>query len=313
MNNEDYLWDRSGEPDAEIVRLEGLLGQLRQQQRKPNRTWLVFATAAAIVVASITGAFFWKKPELTDWSLVVQGRQAQGVRRGEVIETAAGERAMLESESVGEVSIEPQSKLRLAKSAKQEQRFALEHGTIHAFIWAPPTEFVVDTPAARATDLGCQYTLTVSPGGDGMLSVTLGWVAFESHGLESFIPAGARCRMDKRHGAGTPYRGDATPEFVAALGRFDATHEPAALDMLLRLARKEDALTLWHLLSRTQDGERAKVFAAFSAKVTLPPAVTAEAILRGDRSAFDAAWNALDLGDTTWWRTWKQAKPPDYR
>jgi hypothetical protein len=29
------------------------------------------------------------------------------------------------------------------------------------FDWATPRQFVVDTPAARAIDLGCQYTVTV--------------------------------------------------------------------------------------------------------------------------------------------------------
>jgi hypothetical protein len=31
--NDDYLWDRSGEPDKEIQRLEGLLGTLRYEPR----------------------------------------------------------------------------------------------------------------------------------------------------------------------------------------------------------------------------------------------------------------------------------------
>jgi hypothetical protein len=31
--------------------------------------------------------------------------------------------------------------------------------TIHAYIWAPPGEFVVDTPSAVTVDLGCACTL----------------------------------------------------------------------------------------------------------------------------------------------------------
>jgi len=59
---------------------------------------------------------------------------------------------------------------------------------------------VVDTPSARAVDLGCQYTLNVDDRGDGLLKVTMGWVAFDTDGRESFIPAGAACRTRKRGG-----------------------------------------------------------------------------------------------------------------
>ena len=90
------------------------------------------------------------------------------------------------------MQIEPGSKLSLTKAVKSTQQLALEHGVIHAFIWAPPTQFVVDTPAAKTIDLGCQYTLSVAPDGSGELTVTMGWVAFQSGKLESFIPGGRK-------------------------------------------------------------------------------------------------------------------------
>jgi hypothetical protein len=34
--------------------------------------------------------------------------------------------------------------------------------------------------------------------------------------------------------------------------------------------------------------------------------VTRESILRGDPAAIDSAWDALDLGNTDWWRKWKR-------
>src|SRR3954451_7677276 len=65
---DDYLWDRAGEPDAEIQQLEEVLGSLRYQpqpleiptrmnvRRKPG--WIPFAIAAAIAVIMI-GAGLW--------------------------------------------------------------------------------------------------------------------------------------------------------------------------------------------------------------------------------------------------------------
>ncbi len=307
--NEDYLWNRTGAPDLEIVHLEQLLAPLRHKSASRHRYYFILAPAALIVI-SLAASLFFHRAELTDWKLVIQGLPTVAVRKGQLIETPRGVQATLESNDVGEVNIESGARIRIANSAKSEQRFSLERGTIHAFIWAPPTQFVVDTPAARAVDLGCQYTLNVAPDGAGLLTVTMGWVAFESHGLESFIPAGAQCRIYKSSGAGTPYFTNASATFIESLQHFDQTGDPTSLDAIIAQARTEDALTLWHLLPRTQGSTRAKLFTAFAAKVRLPPDATQAAIIRGDQSALDSAWNALNLGEVAWWRIWKQSRPP---
>ena len=95
-------------------------------------------------------------------------------------------------------------------------RLALERGTLHALISAPPGQFVVNTPSATATDLGCAYTLHVDEEGAGYLSVTSGWVALALNQRESLVPVGASCRTDPKRGPGTPSYDDADPELKAA-------------------------------------------------------------------------------------------------
>ena len=177
--NEDYLWDRTGTPDEEIAQLEQVLGRLRYKPSRPRlgRGWML--AAAAVVLVSIGVAIALRSGEVTNWQLTVGGKQATQVRRGQIIETDGKTTATLEAQDVGEVHVEPDSKLRLTRAGKSAQQFRLERGVIHAFIWAPPTQFVVDTPAAKTIDLGCQYTLTVAPDGSGELTVTMGWVAFQ--------------------------------------------------------------------------------------------------------------------------------------
>ena len=119
---------------------------------------------------------------------------------------------------------------------------------MHAKIGAPPGKFYVDTPAATAVDLGCEYRLEVDEGGSGSLSVLLGYVGFEYKGRESYVPERARCLMRPEVGPGTPFYADASAAFQAALERFDFSQERAALPVLLSEARPRDALTLWHLL-----------------------------------------------------------------
>jgi hypothetical protein len=296
--NEDYLWNRTGEPDPETVRLEQLLGRLKYRPAPPRRArrlwWLA---AAAVLVAGLVAVPLFMRGPLTDWQLA-NGRR---IRSGQTIEAGR-----LESSDTGEVTVDPGSRLRLIAASDREQRFDLRRGTIHAFIWAPPGRFVVDTPSSRTIDLGCQYTLHVSDNGTGLLTVELGWVAFERNGIESFIPAGAACLTRPDKGPGTPYFSDAPAALTTALARFDTSADSAALSAALSAARRRDALSLWHLMIRTRGTRRAEVFDRFASLVTLPREASREAVLRGDGKALDAAWNALDLGDTDWWREWKR-------
>ncbi|MBV9222769.1 MAG: FecR domain-containing protein [Acidobacteriaceae bacterium] len=319
MMNDDYLWDRSGEPDEEIARLEKVLGPLRlpQTDRTPitkrvhsnvARRWMWAAAAAALVM----GAFLavWRKQTAgaeTSWRLLHPGAKASAIRTGQVIETSPAQSAALESEWIGRVDIAGNSRLRLLSSQRNgQQRLALDHGTIHALIWAPPAQFVVDTPAAKAVDLGCQYTLQVAEDGSGLLTVETGWVAFQWHHRESFIPAGAACRTRPGHGPDTPYFLDAPEKLTKAVGRFDMADDAGALRNALNAARPRDAFTVWHLLTRTQGSQRGEVFDRFSELVKLPQTIDRAAIINGDQRAIDTAWNALELGDTSWWREWKR-------
>jgi len=298
--SEKYLWDRSGEADEQIVRLERLLAPLRHRdpvpvRRRKQRVW--WLAAAAVLIGGIVSVPFLMRGPLTSWQLSSGTR----IRQGQWIDAPH-----IESEETGEVSIDPGSRLRLVATNKNEERFDLTRGTIHAFIWAPPGRFVVDTPSAKTIDLGCRYTLQVSQNGTGLLTVETGWVAFESHGVESFIPEGAACVTRPSHGPGTPYFADAPHALTAALESFDTGSDPNALNRAVAISRPRDALTLWHLLTRTNGERRADVYDRLAGLVTLPPEASREAILRGDAKAFDAAWNALDLGTTDWWREWKR-------
>lgn len=298
--NEEYLWNRSGKPDPETVRLEQLLGWLKYREpAKPARSRMPFAwlAAAALLIAGLLAYPLLTRGPLSAWQLS-DGRR---VRAGQTIETGK-----LQSDDTGEVTVDPGSQLRLVAASNREQRFDLRRGTIHAFIWAPPGQFVVDTPSSKTIDLGCRYTLHVSQDGSGLLTVELGWVAFERNKVESFIPAGAACVTRPDKGPGTPYFTDAPAALTSALARFDTTNDPAALGAAITACRARDALSLWHLMVRTRGTQRAEVFDRLASVVKLPREASREAVLRGDGKAIDAAWNALDLGDTDWWREWKR-------
>jgi hypothetical protein len=182
---------------------------------------------------------------------------------------------------------------------------------MHAFIWAPPGRFFVDTPSSTAVDLGCAYTLTVDRSGSGLLQVTSGWVGFEFRGRESFIPAGAVCPTRRALGPGTPRYEDVPAAVAAALDTIDfgtpeAAARDAALDVILADARDRDVVTLWHLLSRVPPDARGRVFDRLASFVPPPKGVTRDGIVAGAREMRDAWWDELGLGTASWWRTWRQ-------
>jgi FecR protein len=348
--NDPYLWDGSGEPHPELQRFEALLSQFRQRDlplalwqetaakqgyvhglllRLP---WLPrFAAATIVLLALIAGGIFAFRPTPTGspagpgWEVarlegtpqignlfITSGQSATKLRIGQTLETNSTSRASISDTDLGEIKVDPNSRLRLLQTDDHRKRLQLDVGTIHAMIWAPPGEFIVDTPSAVAVDLGCAYTLQVSPDGSGIIRTTLGWVGFHLNGHESFIPAGAMCPTRPQYGPGTPYFEDASESFRTALADFDFAAESsearaALLETVLSQARAKDGLTLWHLLSRTNGAQRAKVYDRFAALVPPPPGVTRDGILHLQQSMLDTWWNALNLGDIYLWRYWEQS------
>ncbi|HET6932162.1 MAG TPA: FecR family protein [Candidatus Acidoferrum sp.] len=350
--NEDYLWDASGAPDPEIQRLESLLVNFRHADRPlvlpaelpvapgkfralliPMLSLPRLAAAAAILLAAGLGLFFFLRPHSTPeagpaWDVAsLQGAPQIGTKAvaanqpaaklhvGQTIVTNNDSRASLSQEDLGEIRIDPNSRVRLVQTDANRKRIQLDVGTIHAAIWAPPGTFVVDTPSAVAIDLGCSYTLHVSPDGSGELHTTYGWVGFHLHGRDSFIPAGAMCSTRPQHGPGIPYFEDATPAFREAVAQFDSSAEnsadrAAALAKILSEARVRDALSLWHLLFRVNGAERSQVYARFAVLVPPPNGVTRPGILNLDQSMLDLWWNSLGLGEISTWRFWQQSAYP---
>jgi FecR protein len=335
--SDDYLWDRSGEPDPEVQRLEHLLSQFRSDRPTPviqaspirvpqSRLRLIWRPLAAIaaMVVMVTGAWVVRQHFKAGWEVAsLQGSPKIGSARmgdagrlsvGQWLETDASSRAILSIGKIGQVEIEPNTRLRLLKARATEHRIALARGTMHATIWAPPRLFFVDTPSATAVDLGCAYTLTVDDNGAGLLHVTHGWVAFDFHGHESFAPEGALCATRPGFGPGTPYFEDSSASFQHALNQFDfgslgSSDRMLALTTVLSEARHRDGLTLWHLISRVDAGERARVYDRMAVLLPPPQGVTREGILRLDQPMMDLWWDRLGLGDTMWWRLWKGKWP----
>ena len=280
------------------------------------------ATAATLALVAYT-AWFARSMDQGSWEIRTLGgtprinddavgRSARW-RVGDRLETDDRSVAEIVVGEIGSVEVRPNSHVTMLRARESEHRVALEHGSIRAVIWSPPGLFFVDTPAAVAVDLGCAYTLDVAPDGSGLLRVEHGWVGFrDDDGRESFIPQGAVCATRRGRGPGTPYYKDAPAPLVSALLAIDfggAPERQAALTAALDHARPGDALSLWHLLSRTTGRQRAQVFDRLAQLAPPPAGVTRDGVLAGNREMLDAWWDTLGLDSASWWRVWQGRWP----
>ncbi len=329
---DNYLWDRSGEPDPEVQKLETALGRYRHNQPAPSfekiadirpakQRWSFFSLrwsyqlgAVAAVVLLAAAVFLVLRPKPTEnagpswavarlegtprvgWHSISEKSGPAKLGIGQMLVTDSSSRASITLDETGRVEVDTGSRLRLVTNGPGRKRLSLERGTIHATI------------------------LHVDDSGAGLLRTTMGWVGFKLNGHESFIPAGAVCRTRPKIGPGTPYMEDASQSFRDALSRFDfepvtPAERNALLGILLTDARKNDALTIWHLISRVSDADRPGVYDRLAVLAPPPAGVTREGILRLDRPMLDSWWNSLGFGEIYLWRTyerdWSQRRAAD--
>lgn len=330
MTDDRYLWDKEGPADPEVERLEALMSPFGHRglplllpvPAPPRRRWALPLAAAAVAAAALVvsvialrGSGAWEvrslsgAPRLGGRTLVGRAR----LERGDSLVTDGASSAAIVVGKIGAVELGPGSRLRVLATQAREHRLALDRGNLEARIVAPPRQFSVETPSATAVDLGCVYDLEVDALGQATLTVVIGWVSFEQSGRETFVPAGARCATRGTSGVGTPYFTDAAADFKNALAEVDLAgagpSSTLALARALQAARREDAFSLWHLLSRLPRKERGSVADRLAALVPMPAGVTRDGVVAGDRAMLDRWWDALGFGASADWRRWKGPWP----
>jgi ferric-dicitrate binding protein FerR (iron transport regulator) len=320
--SDEYLWDGSGEPDAELERLEKLLGRFRPVGRKfqfpaattsPLRThsrreqWWRIAAGFVLLLGSIwllravTGRAAWTIAGL-EGSPRIDGRGAERNeiwKIGQWLETDAASRVQLRVDGLGEIEVGPNARLELLQANATQQQIRLERGTIRAAVTAPPYVFLVRTPGAYAMDMGCAYTLQVTDAGVSILRVTVGWVDLQHGFRQSLVPAGAAAESRPGIGPGAPYFEDSSERFREALEtvNFDVEDSQAraeALTILLAEARPRDAFTLLNLFRRVDTEDRGRLYDRLAVLLPPPASLTRQNAVDGDDMS--AWWDKLGLG-----------------
>jgi hypothetical protein len=279
----------------------GLRRGLRAPFTPPWSAWGVRPAIAAGLVLAVAGVV-WLRAVGARWR-VVEATGAYTLAAGR-LETPAASRLRLAVGRLGEVDVAPRTRIRLL-TARPEHRLALDGGRIEARIAAPPRLFYVETPAATAVDLGCAYTLSVDSLGGSLIHVTVGWVELRQGGATSVVPFNMSAYTRPGSAPGTPFADRAADALKAALYRFDFERGgDGALAEVIRSATAADAVTLWHLLSRTSGAARQAVYRRLAELAPPPTGISEARVVALDRAALRTWWDALpgSPGTLPWWQ-----------
>ena len=237
--------------------------ELGQRRTAVLHWWLAAAAVLAIVVVAI-----WPKNQ-ANWRAGFHV-----LRAGDTITTPV----RIHSRVIGYVDVGANTILRYEGG----NRLSLEQGTIHAKTISPPGIFIVDTPRARAVDLGCGYVLSISPNGGGVLRVAAGWVGLNNWG-QSLVPQGAKAIIAPDGRLSPPLFEDSAAAFQAAIVRGD-------LNSALPLARRRDALTLINLFRFATPEERLRIYDRLNELVPAPPGVPRDAMSHWTMTTLEPWW-----------------------
>jgi ferric-dicitrate binding protein FerR (iron transport regulator) len=352
MESNDYLWTKHGNPDAEIARLESLLspyafdtsaladvrarqyrtlpvrapGRARAHTRRRLRFASIAVLAALIVVVGwLNLRLQW--PMAQAWSVkpvsgttTIDDRALSGgslLSPGGVLRTGEHSTVQIQVARIGRVVVGQNSQVELVETRTGHHRLRLDHGQLSARIWAPPASFGVQTPLANALDVGCEFTLSVTSAGSGLLRVQHGWVELQKYGLQSLIPEGAQAELDSKSGPGTPFDDHATAQFRAALKAIDAlgrsvpANDPA-IEQLAEASSAKDAITLISLLTRYPQLADTAIYDRAIAVLPPPNGLTRDAVRSKNQDLMDDWWHELPYSRLkSWWLRWPDLLPDE--
>jgi len=215
-------------------------------------------------VTSVLG--YWQvekikgNPTLSDKPL----SSVDSIKEGEWIITDDSSEAVIKIEGIGDIYIEPKSKIKIMKNEQGENNVYLEYGTINTNLTKPSGNnipFEVETVNGIVRDTkGGSYTFTMNDKGEGMIFVKDGIVNVVSNGREvnvvsngreSVIPSGKVCIVQAVNGPGVPFGFNTSPQFKNAIMYYDENSgDLNAINNVIANSTSQDLVSLINLMPR---------------------------------------------------------------
>jgi len=231
-----------------------------------GRNWYWFASAAVILlIVSISIAKYSSKSvfsveEMSNWKLVslkggafINGVKSDKVNVGDWIQTDSVSSVILKIANVGDVSIEPNTKVRFIQSDDNVSRIEVLYGTVNTST-SQADKFVLQSSNMKVQDKGGSYSFKVDDKGNGVIYVNNGVANVESGNKSAVVTDGKFCLYKPEYGIGIPFRKDSKPEFQNALFQYDFNNGGTpSVYYAIANAMPEDYSSLLNLIPRVDD------------------------------------------------------------
>ena len=273
-----------------------------------NNKLFTIAGIISIITLGVTLAFiifdqsspsFWTVERISGYPVIESKVLADEdvINFGEKLFTDSESRARLKVGTIGEIDIDPGSEVQIIETNSSEHKLILSKGKISARTWVTPKFFSIKTPSAVVKDLGCIYYLSVNEKSLTTLNVKSGWVLMENNNRKSLLPEETSCYSDITKGVGTPFSNNATNLFKESLYKLNFENGSAAeLEIVLSESRKEDLVSMVHLLKSLDEESRGKIYDRIAILFKLPQRITREGIIKGDKNMMGRLWTELGAG-----------------
>lgn len=238
-----------------------------------SRNWYWFASAAVILLivsvalmnTSRKGVF--SVEEMSNWKLVnlkgdafVNGVKSDKVNVGDWIQTDSISSVVLKIANVGDVSIEPNTKVRFIQSDDNVSRIEVMYGTVNTST-SQADKFILQSSNMKVQDKGGSYSFKVDDKGNGVIYVNNGIANIESGDKSAVVTDGKFCYYKPEYGVGIPFRKDSKPEFQNALYNYDFNNGGVnSVYYAIANAMPEDYSSLLNLIPRVDDKTKYLVY-----------------------------------------------------
>jgi len=176
---------------------------------------------------------------------------------------------------IGRVTIENSSTVERMESGSS---IDVKNGTIKKYEGNANEFLVVQTPFAQVKELfkGSAFKLQVLNDGTSKISVESGWLTMDVNDFQSYIPKNYSCVISKGRYV-IPFSSSTNSDFEKLMVGFTGVNDPS-IGAILSLAKKKDAISLWHLLQLVSSEDRFVVFDRLNELVPTPTGVTKQGI-----------------------------------
>lgn len=231
-----------------------------------TKNWYWFASAAVVLlIASIVllnykARNFVSVEEMSNWKLInlrgeafINGVKSNTVNVGDWIQTDSASSVVLKIANVGDISIEPNSKVRFVQSDGQMSRIEVLYGTVNTTT-SQADKFVLHSNNMKVQDKGGSYSFKVDEKGNGVIFVNNGIANVESGNKSAVVTDGKFCLYKPEYGVGIPFRKDASKEFQNALFSYDFSNGGMqSVYYAVANAAPEDYTSLMNLIPRVDE------------------------------------------------------------